>query len=205
MPLFPALSVLVLAQGIQVPTGERIADLPSLELGERPLDFVSAPDRRRLYVKTHQSLVIVEGQKVVQSLPMNGSSMHGLLLSKDGTRIYATDAASNVRVAKVGDRLEWLPSLALPEPAAKGSAYGCGLAELPNGHLAVASSRGNEVAILDPARGSTVARIKVDVAPYDVKLAPDGKTLAVTCWSVPAEGRGKTAPTSGTPIPITSN
>jgi DNA-binding beta-propeller fold protein YncE len=204
MPMIAALSLLAISQDIRVPTGQYIPEMNSLELGERPLDFV-VDGQGRVLVKTQKSLVVVKDRKPVQSLPLGGASMHGIVLSQDGTRLYVSDASSSIRVAKVGEKIEWLEPLKLPEPAVKGDAYPCGMAELTDGRLAVAGSRGNEVLVVDPSGRRLTTRIPVDVAPYDVALASDGRTLLVSCWSEHAKKGSRQAPSADTPVPVTPN
>lgn len=196
-------SLSVAAQTVRVPTGQRVATEGSLELSARPLDQVIGGDGR-IYVKTNGGLVVVKDGAILQRLSLPGASMKGIVLAPEGDRLYVSDAASAIQVVDVGkDALSLGTPLPMLEPRVKGSAYPCGMALLGDGRLVIASSRGNEVQVLDPTGQRQPIRIPVDVAPYDVKLV-EGIAL-VTCWSVQPSRRGRKAPSSDTPVPVTSN
>jgi len=180
----------------------------SLTINGRPLDLALSSDGKTLYAKDNRGVVAVDtaSWEVKQELAVDGgSSMHGILLSRDGTKLYFSDAGNGVvdgDVAKDG-AVKWSRTLSMPKPKAGGNAYPCGMAETLDGKmLAVCLSRGNSLALVDLATGK-VNEIRVGISPYDVKLSLDGKHAYVTNWGgrVPREGM-RTAKSSGSDVEV---
>ncbi|WP_406697123.1 bifunctional YncE family protein/alkaline phosphatase family protein [Singulisphaera sp. Ch08] len=182
----------------------------AIEYGGRPVDLVLAPGGRRLYAKDHRGLVAIdrEGWKIVQELafPKGGGSMHGIAISADGTRVFATTAQDSLDEATVGadGSLAWSRRIALPGPGGKGASHACGIALSADGATAyVCLSRNNTLGVVDLAEGKLVKEIPVSVAPFDVTLSSDGASAFVSNWGGRRPRTGeKTAPSSGTPVLI---
>ena len=69
----------------------------SLEFGGRPVDLVLSGDGKTLYVKDNHGLVVVDTSawEIRQELRFGdktGGSMHGITVTRDGYRVYATTA-----------------------------------------------------------------------------------------------------------------
>ncbi len=184
----------------------------SLQFGGRPVDIALSPDKCTLYVKDNRGIVVVDVEtwKVRQELLVGrgGSSMHGIAVSPDGSRVYFTDAGSLLRevVVQPHGSLQWGKSIAMPRPDIGGESYPCGIALSADGNTAyVALSRSNSLAVVDLREGKVVAQIPVGVAPFAVKVSADGRRAYVSNWGGrhPKSGE-KTATTSGTPAVVDS-
>jgi len=181
----------------------------SLSFQCRPVDMVLGANGRYLYAKDDRGIVVVDvtSWKVVQELGMKGgTSLHGICLSPDGQKIYATDGGSGLNEGTVAPdgKVTWKQTIAMPSPLIGGAAYPNGLLITDNGKSAlVALSRSNSLAVVNLESGKVETQIPTDIAPYAVALAPDGRLL-VTCWAAtPAKG-AKTAPSAGTGVEIDS-
>ncbi|MEK7792876.1 MAG: bifunctional YncE family protein/alkaline phosphatase family protein, partial [Candidatus Hydrogenedentota bacterium] len=136
-----------------------------------------------------------------------GGSMHGIAVSTDGGRVYATTAQNLLWEAKVGPdrRLTLERAIALPGPESEDSAsHGTGIALSELRPLAlVCLSRNNSLALVNLNDGRKEEEILVGVAPYDVVIDPHGLTVYVSNWGgrFPTAG-DRTAESSGTPTVI---
>jgi YVTN family beta-propeller protein len=167
-----------------------------------------------LYVKDNKTIRVIgtEDFKIRQELPFpmkEGASMHGLALSHDGTRLYATTAQRHLHEAVIDDKggLKWKRAIELPGPKGpkpKESSHSLGIALTRDGTVAyVCLSRNNTFGIVDLAVGKLVKQIETGVAPYDVVLSTDEKFAFVSNWGGrKAKAGDKTADSSGTPAVI---
>src|SRR6185436_2527479 len=78
-----------------LPTAQLIRNVgASLPFSGRPVDVARSPDGRRLYVKKNDGIAVVDAVawSLLQQLsfPGSGASMHGIVVSQDGSRVYAT-------------------------------------------------------------------------------------------------------------------
>ena len=193
--------------GFIVPTRQVIRPAGrSLEFGGRPVDLVLSPDAGTLYVKDDRGLVVIDTKEwsLRQELafPLGGGSMHGIAVSPDGTRVYATTAEDLLWEASVsGDgTLVWGRSISLPGPQGRGPSHACGLALSEDGEtLYVALSRNNTLGVVDLDSGRLTGEIPVGVAPFDVALFDKDRKAFVSNWGGrhPEPGE-RTADSSGT-------
>ncbi|HOW71911.1 MAG TPA: bifunctional YncE family protein/alkaline phosphatase family protein [Phycisphaerae bacterium] len=179
----------------------------SLEFAGRPVDLALSPNGRNLYLKTNDSLIVIDTrswsirQKLALGKGLTGS-FHGLAVKPDGSLLYVTTSQKvilemlvatdgTVSVARHFD-------IAAPD---KGSSTPCGLALSPDEQLAIVClSRNNTVGVLQLSSGKLVRQIPVGVAPYDVVLTRDGSEAWVSNWGGRRAGEGdRTAMSSGTP------
>ena len=146
----------------------------SVEFEGRPIDLALGPDGGMLFAKDNRGLVAidVDAGNVAQELPFpgkgEGGSMHGIAVSRDGRRVWATTAQNQLREAEVGEdgRLEWARVIPLPGPEADGAAHPCGIALSGDERNAyVALSRNNSVGVVDLRAGALTREIPVGVAP----------------------------------------
>jgi YVTN family beta-propeller protein len=178
----------------------------SVSFGGRPVDLALSPDGKTLYVKDDRGLIVVNTHTwiLLQELkfPQGGGSMHGIAVSHDGRRVYATTAQNHLAVARVQPKrlLVWERIIPLPGPAGKGDSHPCGIALSQDGRLAfVCLSRNNSLAIVDLVQGKVQQMIPVGIAPMDVILSPDRRRAYVTNWGGRRPRRGeRTAKSSGT-------
>ena len=161
----------------------------SLEFGGRPVDLVLSPDKRTLYVKNDRGLVVidVEAWKIRQDLRFisGGGSTHGIIVTRDGLRVFVTTAQNILWEAKAGDngQMLWGRKITLSGPGGTGNSHPGGLALSPDEKTAyVCLSRNNSLGIVDLESGTLVKEVAVGVAPFDVALKADGKTAFVSNW-----------------------
>jgi YVTN family beta-propeller protein len=187
------------------PAGQQI------EFGGRPVDMVLSPDERWVYLKDNRGLVVLDNAKwtLKQELPFGdeqGGSMHGIAVSVDGRRVYATTAQDRLYEAHVkkDGTLEWKRIVVLPGPGGSGPSHALGIALTEDGTTAyVCLSRNNTVGIVDLRSGALVAEIPVGVAPYAIVLSPDERNAYVSNWGGRPETEGDlTAPSSGTRVVV---
>jgi YVTN family beta-propeller protein len=169
----------------------------------RPVDLALTPDGRFLFAKHNLGLLAVDvaSWKVIATLRTAGASLHGLLVSRDGHRLYATDVGPAVRELTVDAAGTLAPARLLPLD--KG-AYGCGLALSADGaRLYVCQNKLNSVAVIDLAAGAVVGHLPCGLAPYDIRLSPDGATAYVSNWGGrPPRPGDLTANSAGTQVVV---
>jgi hypothetical protein len=147
----------------------------SVEFGGRPVDLVASPDGRTVYVKDNRGLVVIDAPtwKVRQELKFSagGSGVHGIVVTRDGSRIYTTtsqDILWEIKVMPDGNA-ELGRKLVLPGPGGSGTPVLAGLALSADEKTAyVCLSRNNSLGIVDLVSGKLVWQSSVGVAPYDV-------------------------------------
>jgi YVTN family beta-propeller protein len=178
----------------------------SVEFGGRPVDLVASPDGRTIYVKDNRGLVVIEAAtwQIRQELKFSagGSAVHGIVVTRDGLRIYATTSQDILWEIKVmpDSKVELGRKLVLPGPRGSGNPVPAGIALSADERTAyVCLSRNNSLGIVDLVAGKLVWQAAVGVAPYDVALFADGKKAFVSNWGGrhPREGE-RTAKSSGT-------
>ena len=194
--------------GYRLPTAQTIHPAGKIApFKSRPVDFVLSPDGRFLYVKTNRGVVGIatDTLSVAQELafPSSGGSMHGIAISADGKRLYATNAASQLCEAAVDAKgvLTWTRQIDLLGSDHGGASYPCGIALSADSRRAyVCLSRNNSLAVVDLQNRIVEKEVAVGIAPYDVALSPDGNTAYVSDWGgrKPAPGELQ-ASSSGTP------
>jgi len=186
----------------------------SLAFGGRPVDLALSPDGRTLYAKDNRGLLVLDAVdwKLRQTLPFDdaGGSLHGIAVSADGQRVYATDAARTLFEGTVdaNGQVAWTRRIDLPGPAqdsdtrseAKNNAFGCGIALSSDGATAyICLSRNNTLGVVSLPDGKLIQEIPVGVAPFDVVLSPDGATAYVSNWGGRRAKAGElTAKSAGT-------
>ncbi|HEV3447537.1 MAG TPA: YncE family protein, partial [Gemmataceae bacterium] len=198
-----------------MPTGHKVRSAgQTVAFAGRPVALALGRDGTVLYVKDNRGLVVIgTGDFTIRqqvAFPMKeGGSMHGLALSRDGKRLYATTANGHLHEASLdakGD-VTWSRAMALPGPKGQGDkdyAHALGLAvSKDDKQLLVCLSRNNTLGMVDLETGKLVKQIETGVAPYDVALAPDEKFAYVTNWGGRRAKEGdKTALSSGTPTVV---
>lgn len=111
--------------------------------------------------------------------------MHGIAVTRDGSRVYATTAQNLLWEAKVSPdgAVAWTRKITLPGPGGSGNSHACGLALSPDEkRVYVCLSLNNSLGIVDLELGDLITEIRVGVAPFDVALAADGATAYVSNW-----------------------
>ena len=178
----------------------------------RPVDLALAEAGQILVVKNNRNLLFLEPSngKIRQTLALPavkgksrpGLSVVGLLV--DGNRVWTTDAMDELHSAQrqADGSYKWQDPIKLAAPSVKGEAHPAGLALLADKRLAVTSTRGNSVQIINPKTGKVDQVIPVGVAPYTIAVLRDD-CFYVSNWGGNPPGKddlqGKT---SGTPVRI---
>ncbi len=177
-----------------------------VEFDGRPVDLALARGGDRLLVKDHRGLVVIDlrSNRISQQLGIRGgSSLHGIAVDDSG-RAWFTDAASGVHelLPQADGSFKAGRTITLPEPKAKGAAYGCGIAVFGSRAL-VCASRSNALIELDLDAGRVVRSIESAIAPFDVVLSKDRRFAFVSCWGgrTPKAGTRR-ASSSGTDVEV---
>ncbi|MBA4063247.1 MAG: hypothetical protein C0501_05960 [Isosphaera sp.] len=197
-------SVVVPTNQVLTPAGTQ-ATFPG-----RPVDLLLIDGGKTLVAKNLRDLVFLDPAtgKVAQTLALGavkgragGFSAVGLVAV--GDRVFATDTANGVRVAKkrADGSFAWDgDGFTVQGPKnVTGVPYPTGLAATADGKLWVCSSRGNEVQLLDPATGKVEAAVAVGVAPYRPLVV--GDKVYVSNWGGD-HPKGSDFTTSGTPVAV---
>ncbi|MBY0230841.1 MAG: hypothetical protein K2W96_16260, partial [Gemmataceae bacterium] len=192
----------IVATGQKVRPAGEIVSFPG-----RPVACALHGDR--LFVKDNRGLVVLDAAKwkLVQELPFpkgtGGGSMHGVAVSRDGARVFATTAANSLCVAEArGGKWEWKRTIDLPGPGGKGASHPTGIALSADGKRAwVCLSRNSSLAVVDLEKGARLSEIPCGLAPFDVAVADDAQTAYVSNWGGrrPRPGE-RTGDSSGTPV-----
>lgn len=188
-----------------VPTAQLIRPAgDAIEIAGRPIDLALSPDGTTLYVKDNRGLLVVDAASwtLRQELPFGkpGTSMGGLAVSPDGSRVYATTSDELLAEATPGPDGTLAISRRITLPAAKpGQApYPCGVALSADATRAfVCLSRNNTLGIVDLKRGEVVGQVPVGIAPFSVVLSPDGSRAYVANWGGRRPAVGDLTATSG--------
>ena len=179
----------------------------SLEFAGRPVDLLLTPDGKSLFIKTNDSLIVIDAQKwsIRQKLALGKNltgSYHGLALKSDGSVLYVT--TSQTAVLEMPVTADGTVSVArhvdIPAPD-KGKSTPCGIALSSDGTSAyVCLSRNNTVGVLDLSSGKVKKQISVGIAPFAIVITQDGSEAWVSNWGGRQARDGeRTAKSSGTP------
>jgi DNA-binding beta-propeller fold protein YncE len=175
----------------------------------RPKDLAVRGDGWTAVLCTGQVLLMDPSGGVASSVPLNTSSM-GIVWSKDGNSIYASTLDSGVARIPAADGKLGTPVVTKVEsprprpespftvdPAA--NPHVCGLAVSADGNrLFAALSVRNVVKEYQLPEMSEVGIYETDVAPFRLRISPDGKRLAIACRGG-AQGKWPDS-TAGTPV-----
>ncbi len=182
----------------------------SVEFHGRPVDLVLSPDGKIAYIKSDFSVFVVDtaSGSVRQEVKYGeklGASLHGIVLTKDASRLYVTLAQSAIAQFDVAQDGSLKLARTLPVRIKKeGESYPCGIALSADEATAyVCLSANNCLAIVNLESGKVTGNVPVGVAPFDVELSPDGAVAYVSDWGGRRAGaQDKTAKSAGTPVVI---
>jgi YVTN family beta-propeller protein len=176
----------------------------------RPVDLALSPDKELLAVKNRGSLdlIRIRDRTILQSLAYNesGSSFTGLAFSKDGHKLFVTDAKNQVHVAELDENLmlHWTSPITLPSPAIGGYTVPGGFAlNEQQSVIYVTLNRNNTLAVVNQTM-MTVKEIPVGIAPYEVVLATDSKAYVSNWGGRQPDDRESTYNTSGSQVLVDS-
>lgn len=190
-----------------LPTGARVRPAGRVTiLPGRAVDAVFSRDGRRAYVKDHDGLRVVDlesGREVATLSSPGGTSLTGLALSADGTRLYLTSATTKLHEIDVtGEKPRIVRTIELPGPGGKGNSFPCGLTLSADGKTAyVCLSRNNSLGFVDLVTGKLVRQVEVGIAPYAVVRDKKGRAT-VSLMGGPLVKTAQMADSAGTETPV---
>ncbi len=181
----------------------------SIRLTTRPVDICTDKAGRLLFVKDNAGIEVLDrtSLRVVQRLPFphGGGSLHGIVVTADGSTLLATSAGNSLYIAqRNASGYVWHGSVKLPGLHENGAAMPCGIAMSHDSKTAwVCNSIANSVEVVNLASRKVVAHVSVGIAPWGIALSPGGTTAYVTDWGGrhPLSGE-MTAKSAGTAVPI---
>lgn len=196
-----------------VPT-EQVIHPPgkSVAFHGRPVDLAVSVDGKTAYAKSNGSVLVIDTgtwtlrQEVKYPQGAGGASMHGLVVSPDGKKLFVSLQAKLLPANFAADgSIEWLKPIAIEGTSEhrKGDSYPCGIALLGDDRAAVCLSMNNTLAIVNLAQGKVEKQIDVGVAPYGVAVSADGAIAFVSNWGGRrAKAGDKTADSAGTDVVV---
>lgn len=180
---------------ILVPTNQFLRPVGyQIQFSGRPVDLALSPDGKWLAALNINSLDLfrVKDRSKIQSLKIKkGGSFNGITFSKDGKKIYVSQARDFVLIAEMGkdNVLTWVDQIEFKRPKVGGHPVPGGI-ELneQNSKLYVTLNRSNSLAVIQLS-DKAIKEIPVGVAPYEVQLFSNEKAY-VSNWGgrQPVEG-----------------
>ena len=149
-----------------------LAGCAELSQMENPLKHLTAPPASRVYVANagSDSVTVIDAlnAKTLATMESKNPAPHGLALSRDGSRLYATSPAAG-RLAVIDTRtLETIASIYTGSRCH-------GVALTPDDRFAwVANTGENTVALIDTATLRIVGNIATGKGPVDLAFSRDG-------------------------------
>ncbi len=194
--------------GMIVPTGQLIrpAGKTYVFFG-RPTDITLGPGGTQVFVKLTEKLMIVDAEtwEVLRELPYPGKeqgSMHGLVVSGDGKRVFVTGSTKYLLEARCNGNGDW--SWQTPIALSKANAHLTGIALSRDERTAfVCASIPNSLLVVDLQSGKIQTAIPTGVCPFGIVVSPDGHTAYVSnfggCHPRPGE---HAEPSAGTLVAV---
>jgi YVTN family beta-propeller protein len=180
---------------VLIPTGQALTPAGDhIEVSDRPLGMVLSPNGAVMAVATGSNfgtrslhIIDVHASVLKQSISI-GNSFVGVAFSPAGDRIYVGGGASNdVKFFALGPGGTFVADGTIPIAGAAPS----GLARNADGsRIYVALNMANQVAVIDTAARTIVARIPVGTYPYTAVLSADESKLYVSNWGGKIPGPG---------------
>jgi YVTN family beta-propeller protein len=191
--------------GFDLPNGWRITPAAKNlgSTGDLVMKMVAAPDGRAVvavnsgYLPHGLTVIDAASHKIVQRIALT-STWLGLAWSPDGKTLYVSggNAAGGKTPTKApiyafayaGGRLSEKPVAQFDETLPMDQVGWAGVAHHPTKPLLYAANRGvgmeaTPVVVFDARTHALVARIAVDVSPYELVFSKDGSRLYVSNWS----------------------
>ena len=188
--------------GFALPNGWRITPAgKSIPVNDMVLNILLAPDGRHAVVLhagyNPHGLVVIDTaeEKIIQQIPLP-SAWIGMTWASGGKRLYVSGGTGNTAepyrapiyaFSYDAGLLTRAADHDLQETAEPSAIYWSSLAADSKRNLLFAANRGTgsapgNVTVFDTVSGQLRARISVEVNPYGLALAQDGRTLYVTNW-----------------------
>ena len=180
---------------ILVPTNQLLRPAGyQIQFSGRPVDLALSPNGKWLAVLNINSLNLIQvsNRSKIQSLKIKkGGSFNGITFSKDGKKIYVSQARDFVMVAELGkdNVLTWIDQIEFSKPKVGGHPVPGGMVlDEQNDRLLITLNRSNSLAVVKLS-DKKITEIPVGVAPYEVQLYSSQKAY-VSNWGgrQPKEG-----------------
>ena len=160
----------------------------TLTFSGRAIDLALSPDGKSVFVKYDQGVLVIDPEtwQIREQVGIGeGSSIHGIAVRRDGTRVYVTGNNNTLwdgDVSSAGS-LTFTRKATLLGSGGRGYSNPCGVALSPDEKTAfVCLSLKNSLALVDLGSDKLIREIAVGVAPYDVVVSPDGQRAYVSNW-----------------------
>jgi YVTN family beta-propeller protein len=192
-----------------VSTGQHI--IPgTIAFEGRPNDMAMHPSGTVVAVMNQTSVFLcgVGGIVPYSGAPLaGGSGFHGMVWSPDGKRLFVSTGNGHVQSFNYnGAALTAGATIPLDPGDTKGNLIPGGMCITHDGkNLYVTAANSNAVVQIDTGKNEPVRQIPVGTLPFEVKLAPDEKSLIVSNWGgrIPTS-RDTTSPSENVPIVVDS-
>jgi len=181
-----------------------------IDFGGRFCSIAPAQNGRYILVKTSIQLASVEAdnfRKIVQQTAFpskNGGSMHGLVVTADGTKAYVTGGKDRLFCVEISTNGSFRLSSEIILSDSGKRVNPLGVALTPDGRrVIVARSIANDVAVVDLASGKIEALVPVGICPYGVTISKDGMSVFVSNYGGrrPRQGE-KTEKSAGSDVAV---
>jgi len=179
----------------------------TLTFGGRAIDLALSADGRSLFAKYDRGVLVIDPEtwRIREQVVVGeGSSIHGIAVRRDGTRVYVTGSYNALWDGDVSSSgsLTFTRKATLLGKGGSGYSNPCGISLSPGEKTAlVCLSLKNSVAIVDLETDKLIREIAVGVAPYDVIVSPDGQRAYVSNWGGRPPGQiDRTADSNGTRV-----
>ena len=192
--------------GYQLPNGWQITPVGrAVKTEDMVLKLVASPDGK-VVIGSHAGfnphgldVVDTKSEEAVQRIRLKTTWL-GMAWAPDGKTLYVSggNASGSKKIGPTlapvyefsyaNGRLSEEPVGRLNETIDKSEVWWSGLAYHPRKHLLYAANRGtnaepSNVVVFDTDKRQLLTRIPVEVNPYELVFAPDGKTLFVSNWA----------------------
>ena len=172
---------------ILVPTNQLLRPAGfQVQLPGRPVDMAISPNGKWMAVLNIKTLDLIRvlDRTIIQRLPIKtGGSFNGVTFSKDGKKIYVSQARDNIFIAEIGKNnvLQWTDKITFPLLVVGGHPVPGGIVLNESGDkLYTVLNRNNTFAVVD-LKDKSITQIPVGVAPYEVALYSENKVY-VSNW-----------------------
>jgi len=160
-----------------------------IPVGDLPLNMVLSPDGKYLsvtnngYSKQFLSIIDVEKQKQIQTLPVR-ASFFGLDYSRDGKKLFASGGGKNLIYifARTNNSFVQTDSILVTNDQVT-EQFITGLKSDQNGEILYAVTRtSKELLKISVPEKKIIKRLSFNHFLYDVLLVPDAKKIYVSIW-----------------------
>jgi YVTN family beta-propeller protein len=175
---------------IELPNGWSLTPVGKmLPLGDLPLNIAVSPSGTMAAVtnngQSDQSITLVNlKDESVSDSVFIGKSWLGLVFSPDEKFLYASGGNDNfiIKYAIINRKLFSADTIVLGKPWPERISVAGLETDRKGKRLYAVTRENNSLYVIDAASGKTIDRETLDGEAYTCLLAPDGKTLYISCW-----------------------